>query len=297
MNKRITKDWMASKVFYSLALFSVLVLIAMGIGLFLKSLPLLKINSLTDIFLSTEWKPSKGLFGFWAYLYGTLYVTFISLLIGIPLALFTAIYLSEYASYKVRKTILPLVDLLSGIPPVIYGVWGVLVIVPLIEKLAGKFSIYSSGYSALAGGIVLSVMIIPLMVSVLIEVFQNIPQELRNASLSLGANSWETTYKVLLKSSLAGIIAAIVLALSRALGETIAVLMVCGNMPIIPNSIFESVYPLPALIANNYGEMLSVPLYESALMLAAFILFLVILVFNFIARVILHQLEKNTITN
>ncbi len=297
MNGRLLKDELASKVFFAVAMLSILVLVAMGIGLFFKSLPLLQSSNLSDLLFSTEWKPSKGLFGFWAYIYGTLYVTFVSLFIGVPLALFSAIYLSEYASHKIRKLILPLVDVLSGIPPVIYGVWGVLVIVPLTEKLAGKLSIYSSGYSALAGGVVLSIMIIPLMISILIEVFQNVPQELRNASLSLGANSWETTYKVLLKSSLAGIIAAVVLALSRALGETIAVLMVCGNMPIIPQSIFDSVYPLPALIANNYGEMLSIPLYDSVLMFAAFILFLVILIFNLVSRIILHRLEKKAITN
>jgi phosphate transport system permease protein len=135
-------------------------------------------------------------------------------------------------------------------------------------------------------------MIFPLIISILLEVFNTIPQELRDASLSLGANDWETIKKVVLKRSVPGIIAATVLAISRALGETIAVLMVCGNLPMIPHSVFDAVYPLPALIANNYGDMMSIPMYDAALMFAALILFVIILVFNAVSRLILYRLEK-----
>jgi len=119
-----------------------------------------------------------------------------------------------------------------------------------------------------------------------------IPQELKDASLSLGATRWETIKKVVLKKALPGIIAAIVLAISRAFGETIAVLMVCGNNADVPHSVFDPGYPLPALIANNYGEMLSIPLYDSALMFAALLLFIIILLFNIISRIILTKLER-----
>ena len=116
--------------------------------------------------------------------------------------------------------------------------------------------------------------------------------ELREASWALGATRWQTTRKVVLRKTFAGIIASTVLAISRAFGETIAVLMVCGCMITIPNNIFESCYPIPALIANNYGEMLSMPLYESALMFAALILFVVVLVFNILSRIVLYRMEK-----
>jgi len=123
-------------------------------------------------------------------------------------------------------------------------------------------------------------------------VFRTIPQDLRDASLSLGATKWETVKKVVLRKAFPGIIAAVVLAVSRAFGETIAVLMVCGNNAVAPHSVFDPGYPLPALIANNYGEMMSIPRYDSALMFAALLLFLIILLFNIISRVILSRLES-----
>ena len=184
---------------------------------------------------------------------------------------------------------------ISGIPPVIYGVWGTLTIVPFIsEKLAPVFVDFSTGYSVLAGGVVLAIMILPLIVSILIEVFTAIPAEIREASLSLGATKWQTVKKVIVKKSLPGIIATVVLAVSRAFGETIAVLMVCGNFTDIPKSIFDACYPLPALIANNYGEMMSIPGYESALMFAAFLLFIIIVIFNAISRLILYRIKKQS---
>jgi phosphate transport system permease protein len=135
-------------------------------------------------------------------------------------------------------------------------------------------------------------MIIPLIISILLEVFSSIPREMREASLSLGATKWQTVKKVIIRKSIPGIIAAIVLAISRAFGETIAVLMVCGNFTYMPKSVFDACYPLPALIANNYGEMMSIPSYEAALMLAAFLLFAIIVFFNAISRVILIQIDK-----
>jgi phosphate ABC transporter membrane protein 1, PhoT family (TC 3.A.1.7.1) len=222
----------------------------------------------------------------------TLYVTLIAIVLAFPLSLLASIYLSEYATARLQKFFSPVVDLLSGIPPVIYGVWGTLTIVPLIsETLAPHFVDFSTGYSVLAGGVVLAIMIIPLIISILTEVFNAIPRETREASLSLGATKWETVKKVVLRKSTPGIIAAVVLAISRAFGETIAVLMVCGNFTDVPRSVFDACYPLPALIANNYGEMMSLPDYESALMFAALLLFAIIILFNAVSRLILNQIN------
>jgi phosphate transport system permease protein len=185
------------------------------------------------------------------------------------------------------------VDLLAGIPPVIYGVWGTLTIVPLIaNKIAPHFVEFSTGYSVLASGLVLAIMIIPIIISILTEVFNAIPKDLREASWSLGATKWETTKKVILRKSLPGIIAGTVLAISRAFGETIAVLMVCGNFTDLPKSIFDACYPLPALIANNYGEMMSLPSYESALMFSALLLFVIIVLFNAGSRLLLNRINR-----
>jgi len=278
---------------FGLTLFSFALAIVIGISLYLKSIPILQIHSLGSLLTENSWHPMKGQFGFFPFIMGTLWVTGIAILIAFPVCFLSGIFISEYAHPWIKRVSYPLIDILSGIPPVIYGVWGILVVVPFIsDKLAPHFVQYSTGYCVLAGGIVLSIMIMPLIISILFEILNSVPDELREASLSLGATTWQTIKFVILRKSLPGIIAAIVLAISRAFGETIAVLMVCGNIPLVPHSVFDAGYPLPALIANNYGEMLTVPRYESALMLAALILFVIILTFNTTSRIILIHIER-----
>jgi len=272
---------------------SVSLVFIIGIGLYYKSIPVLQNSTWWHLLTSSVWKPLKGLFGFYPYIMGTFWVTGIGIIIALPLCVLTSLYIIEYAHPRVRRILMPFVNLLSGIPPVIFGVWGVLFIIPLIQDhIAPHFVEFSTGYSVLAGGIVLAVMIFPLIVSILNEVLRTMPQELKDASLALGATKWETIKKVILVKALPGIIAATVLAISRAFGETIAVLMVCGNNAVVPHSVFDAGYPLPALIANNYGDMMSIPLYDSALMFAALLLFIIILLFNIISRIILTRLER-----
>ena len=290
---RLFKDKLARVIMLALTIFCLLLLVVIGISLFYKSAPIIRDKSIITLLTTSNWRPFKGDFGFLTYIVSTLYVTSIAIIIALPLSVLAGIYLAEYAAKRVRNIFFPIVDLLSGIPPVIYGVWGTLTIVPVIsEVIAPKFVDFSTGYSVLAGGIVLSIMIIPLIIGLLVELLRSIPQEMREASWSLGATKWQTIKKILLRKSLPGIIAITVLAISRAFGETIAVLMVCGNFTDMPRTIFDSCYPLPALIANNYGEMMSLPGYESALMFAALLLFVIILVFNAISRIVLHQLNK-----
>ena len=293
LHRRLFKDKIARHIMLGLTLLSLLFLVVIGVGLFIKALPILQEKKIWTLLTSGNWKPFKGEFGFLPYIMSTIHVTLIAIIIALPPSLLTSIYLTEYASEKVKRFFYPIIDLLSGIPPVIYGIWGVLTVAPFIaDKLAPHFVEFSTGYTVLAGGIVLSIMIIPLIISIMTEVFKSIPKEMREASLSLGATKWQTIKKVVLRKSISGLIAATVLSISRAFGETIAVLMVCGNVPEIPHSMFDSCYPLPALIANNYGEMLSLPSYEAALMLAAFLLFIIIVFFNAISRVTLYQIEK-----
>ncbi|MBS1524502.1 MAG: phosphate ABC transporter permease subunit PstC [Bacteroidetes bacterium] len=293
MSFRLLKDKAYSKLMLVFTSLSVSIVLFIGIGLYCKSLPVLHKSSWGSLLTSSEWKPLKGLFGFFPFIMGTLWVTAISILIALPLCLLTSFYITEYAPNRIRKILVPFVNLLSGIPPVIFGVWGVLFIIPLIQDhIAPHFVEFSTGYSVLAGGIVLAVMIFPLIVSIVCEVLNTIPGELKDASLALGATKWETIRKVSVRKATPGIVAAVVLAISRAFGETIAVLMVCGNNPVVPHSIFDPGYPLPALIANNYGEMMSIPLYDSALMFAALLLFIIILLFNIISRLILARVER-----
>lgn len=293
---RLFKDKMAGSVMFLFTMISVLLVIGMAVGLVVKSLPILHEKSLWDLLLTSKWKPMRGDFGFLPFIMGTLWVTVIAILWTLPVALFTAIFLTENSRAWVKKVVFPALDILAGLPSVIYGVWGILVVVPWIsDRLAPHFVEYSTGYSTLAAGIVLGIMILPLLISLFVELFSSVSQELRDASLSLGATRWQTTKYILLRKTFPGIVASVTLAISRAMGETIAVLMVCGNIVQLPESLFDGCYPLPALIANNYGEMLSLPLYESALMLAALILFVVVFVFNIASRLILRKIERNLI--
>jgi phosphate transport system permease protein len=292
-SKRLLKDQLASKLMLCLTIFSSLLVVLMALGLYLRSRPILALKPLTELLFSTSWHPLRGEFGFFPFLMGTLWVTGVAVVIAIPLCLLTAIYLSEYAHRRIREWTKPLIDLLAGIPSVVYGVWGTLMVVPLIkDHIAPLWGTFSTGYSVLAGGIVLAIMIFPVIIHVTAEVFRTIPSGLREASLALGATKWQTVKHVVIRKALPGIIAAIVLGLSRAFGETMAVLMVVGNVPKVPSSILDPAYPLPALIANNYGEMLSIPLYDSALLLSSLILLIVVILFNIISRVILIRVER-----
>ena len=153
------------------------------------------------------------------------------------------------------------------------------------------FGVTSSGYCVLAGGLVLAIMVFPILISITFEVFRSVPAEMREAALGLGATRWEMVKHVVVKKGIPGVIAAIILGFSRAFGETMAVLMVVGNVARAPTSIFDPAYPIPALIANNWGEMMSIPLYDSALMFAALLLLVIVVIFNILAKYALIKIR------
>jgi phosphate transport system permease protein len=263
-------------------------------GLFVKSMGLLDSDRLFHLLISKDWHPLKGNFGFAPFIISSLEITLMSIILAAPICILSAIHLVYFAPKLVFKIMRPVIDILAGIPSVIFGVWGILIIVPLVSKhIAPLFGVTTSGYNMLTASLVLSVMIIPFILNMLIEVFKIVPHELHEAALSLGTTPWEAIRKVLIRQARPGIISAVSLGVSRAFGETMAVLMLAGNVTNIPKGIFQPAYPLPALIANNYGEMLSIPLYDSALMFAAFILFVIVLMFNFFSRVAISRYEKS----
>ncbi len=294
MRWRRLKDAFATKSFrIILALTNSLVLIIV-IGLFIKSKPIFAQKSIIELLFSSAWRPLKGQFGFFPFIIGTIEVTALAMILAVPICLLSSIYLTEYACPRVRELLRPIIDILAGIPSVIYGLWGVIVIVPLVRWVGQTTGHVTSGYNLLSGGIVLAIMVFPFIISVATEVFLTVPIEAREVSLALGTTRWETVKHVVLKSARRGVIAAIVLGFARAFGETMAVLMVVGNVAKVPKSLFDPAYPLPALIANNYGEMMSIPLYDSALMLAALILLVIVTVFNLGAHLTLLRMERRT---
>jgi len=277
------------------SLFPIILAISIFLLLLVKAFPLLSLKSLPTILFSSAWQPQRGQFGLWPFILGTLWVTITAFILAAPLSILTAIYISDYASGRLKKWLVPVLDLLAGLPSVIYGMWGILLIVPLVGKyLAPLFGTYSSGYCILTAGIVLAVMILPTIVNVSVEVLSAVPADLKEAALALGATRLEVVQFIVLKKSAPGVAAACVLGLSRAFGETLAVMMVVGNVPVIPTSLFSPAYPLPALLANNYGEMLSIPGYEAALNLVAIVLLFMVIIFSLAARLYLNKLEGRT---
>ena len=300
LKRRIT-EYIASRTMLATTLFSGLLVLAIGVALYWRTCPLLAAHSLRSIVSGESWLPSAGAFGLKSFLLGTCWVTGLAVLLAIPISFLTGVYLAEYAGPRVRCIARPLVDLLAGIPSVVYGVWGVLVVVPFIADKLGPYAAghwkkipllsidYTTGYCVLAGAVVLAIMVCPLIVAITDEVLRAVPAEYRDASYALGATRLETIWRVVARKALPGLGAAVVLGISRALGETMAVLMVVGNVAQSPKSVFDPAYPLPALIANNFGEMMSIPLYDAALLGAALLLMLVVLLFNVLARLVLAQ--------
>ena len=306
MDIRELKDTVASSVMWVFSVFVLSLVFFMVGGLFFKAKPIFAIQNIGQLIFTSVWHPSGGKFGMGGFILGSFWVTAIAMIIAIPLSLLTAIYISEYAHRKVRRLAKSGIDLLAGISPVIYGVWGVIVIVPFVRDQLMPFfsrkmpffpfaSDNYTGFSALAGGIVLAVMSFPVMIMIEMEVIASVPLEMREASLALGATKWQTIKCVVLQKAWPGIIAAVILGLSRAFGETMAVLMVAGcALGVFTRSVFDPAYPLPALIANTYGEMMSIPLYDSAILLAALALLIVTICFTAAGRGLLYCVENRS---
>jgi phosphate transport system permease protein len=295
---------LAGRFFWLIALFPVALIAVVILTLAWRARSILEVQALNELLTGEVWKPIAGQFGFAPFIVGTVWVTLTTMIIAVPICVLCALYLSEYAGARVRGALKPLLDILAAIPSVIYGVWGLLAIVPVVQstiapvlkQLLGFLPLFDStnptGFSVFSAALVLSIMVTPVIVAVTYEVLQTVPFGLREASLAMGATRWQTIKHVILPKALPGVIAAIVLGFSRAFGETIAVMMVVGNVPQMPRSIFDAAYPLPALIANNYGEMMSIPRYDAALMGAALILLLVVLGFNLVAVLALRPAAR-----
>ena len=292
MRWRQGEDYFAGRIFRLSLIFINAVAVLITIVLIIKAQPILTSTSLAELLLSSDWHPLQGRFGFYPFIISTLEVTAIAMMISIPVCLLSAIYLSEYTNSRFREFARFVIDILAGIPSVIYGLCGVIVVVPFVRVVGNALGNATTGYSLLAGGLILAVMVAPFIISLSLEVLRMIPIEARENTLALGTTKWEAVRHVILKSARRGIFAAIILGFARAFGETIAVLMVVGNVAKVPASVFDPAYPLPALIANNYGEMMSIPLYDSALLLAALILLIVVGGFSMIAHLTLLRMGR-----
>jgi phosphate ABC transporter permease protein PstC len=241
-----------------------------------------------------DWDVSKLYFGAWPLLVGTLITAGIGVFIGVPVAVASALFATELCPRRLRAPLTLLIDLLAAVPSVVYGLWGVFVLIPTLKPaeqwISNTFSFLPFVGGTVAGpnyfiaGLILAIMILPIVAAISREVVATVPSEHKEAALALGATRWEMIRIAVLPYSRAGISGAAMLGLGRALGETIAVTLVVGNAPQIGKHIFDQGYTLAAVIANEFGEAGSVPLHRSALIAAGLVLFVLTLIVNAAAR-------------
>ena len=235
--------------------------------------------SVSEVFTGKEWFPTATpapQFGFVPLILGTVWVTVFAILFALPFGLAVSIYMSEVASERMRKVLKPVIELLNGIPSVVYGFFGLIVIVPLLQDVFGL----PVGESGLAGALVLAIMALPTIITVSQDAMMNCPRSQREASLALGATRWQTIYKVVMPYSVSGITSAVVLGIGRAFGETMAVLMVTGNAAVIPLSITDPLRTIPATIAAELGEAPAGGPHYQSLFLLGVVLFFITLIIN-----------------
>jgi phosphate ABC transporter permease protein PstC len=264
--------------------------------------PALSHQGFFSFLFSNDWNPSREIFGAWPLVAGTLITSAIALVIGVPVAVAAALYVSELAPRRLREPLTILVELLAAVPSVVYGLWGVFVLVPKLRPAEQWFSDTFSflpfvggtvaGPNYFVAGLILAIMILPIVSAVSREVMATVPQELKEASLALGATRWEMIQQAVLPYSRAGITGGAMLGLGRAIGETIAVTLVIGNAPTIGASIFDQGYTLAAVIANEFGEAANDRLHSGALIAAGLVLFILTLLVNLIARWLVQRAEK-----
>lgn len=236
-------------------------------------------NNIPDFLFGKEWFPTAEpavQLGVLPLILGTLLVSIFAILFALPIGIATAIYMAEVANERVRKVLKPIIELLAGIPSVVYGFFGLIVIVPLIHDV---FNL-PVGETALAGSIVLGIMALPTIITVSEDAIRNTPRSMKEASLALGANRWQTIHRVVLPYSMSGISAAAILGIGRAIGETMAVLMVTGNAAVMPHSLLQPVRTIPATIAAELGEAPQGGVHYQALFALGCILFILTLVIN-----------------
>jgi phosphate transport system permease protein len=255
-------------------------------------------------FFRSDWDPVNDQFGALPFVYGTIVSSILALLIAVPLAVGVAVYITEMAPRWLRGSLAFTTELLAAIPSVIYGLWAIFVLVPLLRQYlqpwlakylgwTGLFEGPPYGIGMLAAGIILAIMVVPIVSSITREVMTAVPQQQREAVLALGATRWEMIRTGVLRNARAGIMGGVILGLGRALGETMAVTMVIGNRPEIAKSLFAPGYTMASVIANEFSEATG-DLYLSALVEVGLALFLVTIIVNIVAQLLVWTVTRGT---
>ncbi len=267
------------------ALTIALVLIWITVQVAIAAVPAIKQFGLNFLFQSS-WNPVKSEYGVWPAIYGTIVSSFIALLIAVPIGIGVALFLSEdYLPPSIQRIFVFLVELLAAIPSVVYGLWGIFVLIPFLKNFTPL-----KGPGMLPAALILALMVLPVIAAISRDAITNVPESLRQAAVGLGATRWEAILQIMLPAASSGIIGGVMLALGRALGETMAVTMLIGNSNKVSLSIFAPSNTISSLLTNQFAEASGMQV--SALMYAALILFAITLVVNILAQVLVKRLQK-----
>ncbi|MBP1919081.1 phosphate ABC transporter permease subunit PstC [Youngiibacter multivorans] len=276
------KERFSEGIFLILALSSLSVLALITVFIIIQGLPIISKVGLINFIFGMKWAPSQGAFGIFPMIVGSVSVTLGAAILGVPIAICCSIFLAEFAPAALRNIFRPAIQLLAGIPSVVYGFWGVLFIVPAIRKYLG-----GPGLSILAGSIILAIMILPTIISISEVSLLSLPRQYKEGGLALGLTHWQTIYFLLLPAAKSGIVSSIILGIGRAIGETMAVIMVLGNAVAIPQSILDPVRTLTTNIGIEMGYASGD--HQHALFATGIVLFVIIMVLNASAQYITRK--------
>jgi len=285
------KEFLIEKLLLICATISIIVVVLIFVFLFSQGAPAFSEVSVVEFLTGRSWQPTSAIkpeFGTVPLLYGTLVVTFIAMCISVPIGIIIAIYIGEVARPIEREILKPFIELLAGIPSVVYGFFALTTLATWIQQSTGT----NSRLNALNGGVILAIMVIPTIVSLAEDAITSVPKEYKTASIALGASNWETIRSIVLPSSASGILGAVLLGFGRAIGETMAVLMATGNAPIVNFNILDSVRTITSTIVIETPEVAFGSLHYHALFALAILLFAITFVFNYLAGIVMRKLRR-----
>lgn len=289
-NTRQIKDRGMNVFFFCIATASITILFMISVFLFMEGLPIFKVVSVKDFIFGSYWYPTSDPpdFGIFPLIIGSVVVTILSAAVSIPLGVMSAVYLAEIARVKIREIVKPIVELLAALPSVVIGFFGMVIVAPFLQNVLD----IPTGLNIFNASLMLAFMSVPTICSISEDAIYSVPTNLKEASLALGATHLETIVRVVLPASISGISTAIILGMSRAIGETMVVLMVAGGAAMVPASIFDPARPMPASIAAEMAEAPFRGDHYYALFATGIVLFVFVFIFNMIAEHIAHKYRQ-----
>ena len=287
---RKVKEIIIKNIFLFFALISIVILALIILFLFVEGVPIFTVVSVKDFLFGMEWYPTYDPpeFGIWPLIVGSFMVTIFASILAVPLGVLSAIYIAEIAPPLIKEIFKPVVELLAGLPSVVLGFFGMAVLAPWMQE---TFDL-PTGLNIVNASLILALMAVPTISSISEDALYSVPQEFKEASYALGATRFETIARIIVPAALSGISTAVILGMARAIGETMVVLMVAGGATAIPESIFDSVRPMPASIAAEMGEAPFRSLHYHALFATGIVLFFLTLGFNLIADYVSHKFKE-----